>query len=112
MHFSLKSLIKYLYPLTVSCKFEIIIIEGLSALLFIEESSDLVKELESVLKRLSINSTIITTRISSDSGNLIGHYLWNGAIPNELHIRNTNEYLLEATWYKYNIQTSAFLLEF
>ena len=108
MHFNLRSLLNVLYTLATGCEFELIIIEGLSPLLFAEEESDLVKELESILKRLSLKATVLTTSVSNDSGNIIGHFLWTDAVTNNLFISRGENDIFEVTHYKYNINTAAF----
>lgn len=106
----IKSLINYLYSIIGYCKYEVLLIEGISPLLFsIQESREIVKEFESIIKRLSLKVTVVLTCVSNDSGNLIGHYLWNDAVTNNLHINQTDPSTYEVTWYKYNIQTIAFL---
>ena len=108
VHFSLKSLLRRLLRLVNACEYELIILEGMSGLLFIEEEGDIVKEVESVLKRLSRNLTIIVTCNVNNDGNIIGHYLWNDAITNNIYVTKPLPTTISLTHYKYNITSVEF----
>lgn len=108
---SLKHLINLLWALEKYSSFSLILIESLSALLFINEDFEYIKELESVLKRLSTKSTIVVTITINQKGNLLGNAQWSSAITNNLFVSCLDSSFLEVVWYKYNIFTMQFSID-
>ena len=103
VHFSIRNLLRRLFRLVNACEFELLVLEGMSALLFVEDDPDIVKEFESVLKRLSRSLTIVVTCNVNNDGNIIGHYLWNDVITNNIYVSKSSNQTLTLTYYKYNI---------
>ena len=91
--FSLKSLLCVLF----SVKHSLIIVEGISALLFAEEekvhSRELCIELESTLKELSRESQVVVTSNISGSGDVLGMYLWHQALPYQVFVQKVSSNL-------------------
>jgi hypothetical protein len=88
-------------------EFPLILIEGVSVFLFIEDDLELVKEFESVLKRLSMTSTVVVTCNVNSEGTVISNYLWTDVISNNLFLTHSkNE--ITATHYKYSISQTSF----
>ncbi|CAG9333475.1 unnamed protein product [Blepharisma stoltei] len=96
--FDIKSLICICFGLSRANPYGLVVIDGISPLLFsIEDwgqANELCKELEGLLKRLSIYTGIIVTSSVNDEGNLIAAGYWNNSIPESLYIEevDTNEY--------------------
>lgn len=100
-----------LFRVQKSRNYELIIIDGISALLFIEDDIELVKEFESVLKRLSNWCTVVVTCNMNSEGNVIGHYLWNDVVPNNILVNRDENGLVTVTYYKYTVSSVKFFMK-
>ena len=90
--------------------YELLVIDGVSALLFIEDDVELIKEFESIIKRISIWCTVVVTCNMNSEGNVIGHYLWNDVVPNNILVNRDENGMITVTYYKYTVSSVKFCI--